>query len=396
MNGFPQMESNTKMKIKMKQVLSVAMVLAAFSLQAATKPATTNAAPAASTNSKPADIMANLFGDPVIAKAKGFEIKRSDMDTLITKFKTILQSQGRPVPPQEALEKIVLNELITQKLLLAKATDADRTAATKTVNLQITNLLSQAGSQEALEKQFKLRGTTAGEYRNELMQLVTANEALKRELGIKIGDADVKEYYTGHPTDFEEPEKIHVHHILFLTMDPTNGEQLAADKKDAKRKQAEDVLKKARGGDDFAKLAKQYSEDPGSKDNGGDLPLFDKEGDFAGGRMGPEFTGASFSLTNNQVSDIVTTEYGFHIIKSYGKTPATKLALGDKIPGTEITISDRLRDVLAQQKLATQAPAFIEKLQKDANVQILDPALKAAMDEANAAATNAIPLPSAK
>jgi len=382
------------MKIKMKQsFFAAAVILAGFSLHAASKPAAPVAPAATATNAKSGDIMANLFGDPVVAKAKGFEIKRSDMDNLVTKFKTILQSQGRPVPPEDALDKIVLNELITQKLLLSKATDADRAAAAKTVDAQMTNLLAQAGSQDNLEKQFKLRGTTAAEYRNELMQLVTANESLKRELGIKISDADVKDYYTNHPTDFEEPEKVHVHHILFMTMDPTNGEPLPAAAKDAKRKQADDVLKKAKSGGDFNALAKQYSEDSTSRDTGGDLPPFDKDGEFAGGRMVPEFAAAAFSLSSNQVSDVVTTEYGYHIIKSYGKTPATKLALTDKIPNTEITISDRLKDVLAQQKLASQAPAFIEKLQKDADVQVLDPALKAAMDADKASATNAMPLP---
>lgn len=374
------------MNIDMKQIFSAALIaVSVVSLQAASKPASTNAvmAPAAatSTNAKPGDVMTTLFGDPVVAKAKGFDIKRSDIDALVIKFKAVLTSQGRQVPEENVLEKMVLNELVTQRVLLSKATDADRANATKTVNLQVSNLLAQAGSQDALDKQFKIRGTTPADYRKELMDLVTANEALKRELNIKITDADAKDYYNSHPADFEEPEKVHVHHILFLTMEPTSGEQLADDKKQAKHKQAEDVLKRARAGEDFTALAKQYSEDPGSKANGGDLPAFDKEGDFGGGRMGPEFTTAACSLTNNQVSDIVTTEYGYHIIKSYGKTPAKKLALTDKIPSTEITISDRLKDVLAQQKLGTLAAPYLEKIQKDANVEIIDPALKGAMDE---------------
>jgi len=382
------------MKINKQSLFVAVLLLAAISVPAASKPANTNAAPAAATatNGKPADIMANLFGDPVVAKGKGFEIKRSDMDALTAKFKTIMESQGRPIPPQGALDKIVLNELITQRLLLSKATDVDRAAAAKVVDLQMSNLLSQAGSPDNLEKQFKLRGTTPADYRTELMQLVTANEALKRELNIKITDAEVKEYYTNHPADFEEPEKVHVHHILLLTIDPTTQEPMAQDKKDAKHKQAEDILKQAKAGGDFAKLATQYSEDPGSKDMGGDLPPFDKEGDFAGGRMGPEFTAAAFSLSNNQVSDIVTTDYGYHIIKSYGKTPATKLALNSKIPNTEVTISDRLKDLLAQQKIGNLAQDYIDKMQKESKVEILDQGLKAAMDQDKAAATNAIPV----
>ena len=73
----------------------------------------------------------------------------------------------------------------------------------------------------------------------------------------------------------------------------------------------------------------QYSEDPGSKDNGGELPAFPR------GQMVPEFEAAAFSLTNNQISDVVTTQYGYHIIQLLGKTPAKKLALTDKVPMTD-------------------------------------------------------------
>ena len=80
----------------------------------------------------------------------------------------------------------------------------------------------------------------------------------------------------------------------------------------------EGLLKRARAGEDFAKLAKEYSEDPGSKDKGGEYK-------FPRGQMVPEFEAAAFSLGTNQVSDIVTTRFGYHIIKLSEKIPARKV-----------------------------------------------------------------------
>src|SRR6185312_5263649 len=203
---------------------------------------------------------------------------------------------------------------------------------------------------------------------------------------------EAQAYYTNNPADFEEPERVHVRHILLLTEDPESRLPLSDDKKKAKRTQAESLIKRARSGEDFAKLAEQYSEDPGSKTQGGDLPAFDKEGNFGGQfPMLPAFTVAAFSLTNNQISDVVETEYGYHIIQSLGKTPAKKLTLADKIPDTHESVADKLKDVLAQQKLSTLVPPYLEKLEKDGKVEILDPELKATMDTLKAATASNAP-----
>ena len=111
-------------------------------------------------------------------------------------------------------------------------------------------------------------------------------------------------------------------HILLITRDTATQTDLSEDKKAAKHKQMEDLLKRARDGEDFAKLAKEYSEDPGSKDKGGEYK-------FARGQMVPEFEAAAFSLKTNQVSDIVNSSYGYHIIKLSEKIPAQKVEFAE-------------------------------------------------------------------
>jgi len=387
------------MKMKMKQIFCAALATAtAISAIAATEnspmqinntPAATNAAPMASTNS--GDLMTQLFGDSVIARGTGFEIKRSQLDEVVSGLKASAAARGQTIPPDQMslVQGRFLNRLIDIQLLLQKATDADKAEGKTKTDEQIADLVKRAGSQENFDEQLKAVGMTQADLRNKMQQEVTAMITLQREVGATATDAEVKQYYADHPADFEEQEKVHARHILFLTIDPTTRQPLPADQKAAKEKQAEDVLKQARSGEDFAKLAEQYSEDPGSKPNGGDLPPFDKEGNFGSGQMVPEFTAAAFALTNNQISDVVTTEYGYHIIQSLGKTPATTLKLTDKIPTTDMTVADRLKDILAQQKMETLAQPYLDKLEKDGDVEILDADLKAAVEAAKAAAAEA-------
>jgi parvulin-like peptidyl-prolyl isomerase len=162
-------------------------------------------------------------------------------------------------------------------------------------------------------------------------------------------------------------------------MDTSTRAPLPADQVAAKKKQIDDILKQLRAGADFAKLAKQYSEDPGSKDDGGELPPFAKASADPTHAMVPEFEAAAFSLTNNQISDVITTQYGYHIIQLLDKTPAKKMALTDKVPSSDTTLGDEIKDFMTRQKLRELAPAYIEKLGQSPGVEILDPALKALM-----------------
>ncbi len=111
-------------------------------------------------------------------------------------------------------------------------------------------------------------------------------------------DEEVKKFYDENPTRFEEPEMVRASHILLSTMDAATRQPLADDKKAVKRKQAEDLLKRARAGEDFAKLAKEFSEDPGSRDKGGEYT-------FPRGQMVPEFESAAFSLNTRPTEEVI-------------------------------------------------------------------------------------------
>jgi peptidyl-prolyl cis-trans isomerase D len=129
--------------------------------------------------------------------------------------------------------------------------------------------------------------------------------------GIQVSDDQLKVQYQKNIQDYQVPNRVHVEHILLMTV----GNKTDAEVEEIKKK-AEDVLKQARSGAKFEDLAKKYTEDPGTKDKGGDL------GWLVQGQTVPEFEKAAFSLQKGQISDLVRTQYGFHIIKAIDKETA--------------------------------------------------------------------------
>jgi peptidyl-prolyl cis-trans isomerase D len=127
---------------------------------------------------------------------------------------------------------------------------------------------------------------------------------------VQIPEAKLKEYYDSNKERYSRPEQVAARHILLKT----EGKDEAAVKA-----QAEDLVKQLRSGAEFAALARQYSDDPGSKENGGDLGLFER------GRMVPEFEQAAFTQPVNAIGDPVKTQFGYHIIQVTARQPAYQM-----------------------------------------------------------------------
>ena len=376
------------MKTKTKMIFSAVLAAALIALpraQAATSGAMATNAPVtatatAATNSKPTDVLATLFGDPVIVKGKGFEIKQSQLDEAMDAIKARAAAAGQTIPPEE-LTRTVLNNLIGSQNVLQMATDTDKAEGKKEAEQYIAQIIKQFGSQAAVEEQLKAAGKTFDGLRTDMTQQRTVIAVLIRVLNAAPAEAEIQKFYETNSTASEVPEQVHVRHVLLLTIDPTSPTRapLSDDQTKTKKKQIDDILKRARGGEDFAKLAKEYSDDPNTKDKGGELPLLTRE------QMGPELAATAFALTNNQVSDVIEMPYGYELIQLLDKTPAKKLALADKVPAGDTTLADEIKDYLTRQKLQEAAPAYIQKLSQSPGAEILDPALKALM----AASTNA-------
>jgi len=339
-------------------LLGAALPLAAFGVTP-DMPASTNAA------ARPAANLDTLFGDPVVAKGKGVEVKRNDLDAVVVKSKAIAAARGITAPPD--LEEQALKNLIYQQLFLSKATDADRVKGKQNFNERLAKAKTESGlSDEEFDKRISMQlfgGETREQWDKQQADLATIPVVLERELNVHITDEDVKKFYDdpANIASFEQPEEVRASHILLMTSDPETHEPLSADKKEAKHKLMEDILKQARAGTNFADLAKQYSEDPGSKDKGGEYT-------FPRGQMVKQFEDTAFSLKPGEISDIIETQFGYHIIKLSEKIPAKKVEF-DKV-------KDGIHDHLLNLAIQKQLPDYLKKLVKDADIKIMDDKLK--------------------
>ena len=168
---------------------------------------------------------------------------------------------------------------------------------------------------------------------------------------IQISDDELKVRYQHDIQQYQVPNRVHAEHILFMTVGKTDAEV------DEIKKKAEDVLKQVKKGTKFDELAKKYSEDPGSKEKGGDL------GWLVQGQTVPEFEKVAFALPPSQVSDLVKTQYGFHIIKVLEKETAHTKSLDEvKLP---ILTQLRLNKTQEEEnKISDQISAEIRKSSK--------------------------------
>jgi len=173
----------------------------------------------------------------------------------------------------------------------------------------------------------------------------------------------LQSYYNQHRDEYRVPEQVQVSHILIKT--PTAGADGKVDQKavDAAHAKAEDVLKQVKSGGNFADIAKKYSEDPGSAKNGGSL------GPIQRGRTVPEFEKTAFSLPKGQISDLVKTTYGFHIIKVDDKQQAHTKTLDE--------VKAQIEPLLRQQKAEHTAESQANALLTGARSEGLDKAASA-------------------
>jgi peptidyl-prolyl cis-trans isomerase D len=165
----------------------------------------------------------------------------------------------------------------------------------------------------------------------------------------QVTDAEVQQYYNQHQKDYQVDDQVKVRHIL-VKVDP--GADATADA--AAKQKAEDILKQLRAGGNFADLAKKNSDDPGSKDTGGEL------GFIKHGVTVPEFDKAAFALQPGQTSDLVKTKFGYHIIQSEEKQTAHTRSL-DEVKPTIVAVLTRQKEAQAQQAFAQQLASEAQK-----------------------------------
>jgi peptidyl-prolyl cis-trans isomerase D len=296
-----------------------------------------------------AELNAQIQAIPAFQENGRFAIKR---------YQEFLKRRGLGAPAFEADVRREFTRLKTETAVRSgvKVVDAEIEQAWKLRNegvraswalVEIAPLASAVQVTDAdLETYLKAHES---EYRQPERRKVTYVLVPVRDYIKPVSDAEIEKYYTEHASEYERPPQVRAAHVLVRV--PETGGSEGEDKARAK---VVDVIKRARGGEDFAKLAREMSEDPGSKANGGDLGLVRK------GEMVPQFEQAAFALKAGEIStEPVRTPFGFHAIK------VSEVQPGGKVPLKEVAaqIRDRVSAAAADSAAKAKADEVRAKLQ---------------------------------
>ena len=279
-------------------------------------------------------------------------------------------------PPEmlKAQVKQLIDGLVNEEILIMLAEKAGIKPTKELLLAEMDKELKAMPPQQRdlLEKQLKLQNKTFDDVKNEMVKDPKKIPAVaipiyfntKVKPAIKITDADIEKYYRDHQDQFKTPETISASHILISNRPDANATvkpdaaALAKLDQEAKAK-AEKILAQLKQGADFAKLAAQESACP-SKARGGSL------GEFTRGRMVPEFEKAAFALTKKgEISGVVKTDYGYHIIRLDDKKPAG-------IHPLDKELKEQLRNYLPEMKLAETVQKQIADAKKSMKVTIAE------------------------
>lgn len=332
-------------------VIVAAVVVAGFALRAADEKPAAPATPAA-----PAlpvlPALKIIAPTSVVAVVNGVELRQSEVNERLDKVMTML---GKRIPAEQAgmfraqAGGRVLEELVMQTLLLGTAEKAKIVVTADDLKKAMKDLPVPPG--QTVEQTYLAAGMSKAEFEKEITTGLKIQKLLEKQTAIvpKVTDADVKKFYDDNKERLAQPETITARHIL------VKFEQGADEKAKGKAKEkAEGLRKQLQGGADFAKLAKENSDDPGSKNTGGEYT-------FPRGQMVPAFENAAFTQALKEIGPLVETPFGYHIIQSLAKNAAKTPALDE--------VKDKIREHLENQGKGQAVQKYIEELKAKSDIK---------------------------
>lgn len=307
------------------------------------------AAAAAPAKPKPKPVPAQL--PEVVARVNGEPISRDEFQQAVRDF----ESRSGPVMPdtRDEVYRGVLDDMIAFRLLSGELKNRKIELPAAELEAAMGELRGRFANEKAFRQALAEQKITQEQLRDRTRTTLMINELLEQEIGdeISVKPSEVASFYEQNPARFQQPEAVRVSHILIgLPPDAPEAQRTAA------RARAESLVKQARGGADFAALARKFSNDA-SRERGGDLGFITR------GQAQPPFEQAAFALAPGEISDPVATTYGVHVIKSFEKRPAQTVPFGQAAAQVE--------QYLLDQKRQEQARAFVDRLKTGGKVEVL-------------------------
>ena len=277
-----------------------------------------------------------------VAIVDGEEIARSDYEALIAQAKKSYTNQKRDFPAAgsqefQTLRNQAVQFLVQREQFAQEAENLDVDVTDKAIDARLEQIQKQyfGGDKAKYEKQLKEQGITEEQVRNDIRAQIISEKIFSEVTGdVKVTDEQIAAYYEKNKAQYSQPESREVRHILVKT-----------------KEQADDLYAQLQNGGDFAALAKKYSEDTGSKANGGKLTI-------SKGQTVAPFDQTAFLLAENEISKPVKTEFGYHIIQPLGATKAAKVTpLGE--------VKESIKQQLQQTEKNEAMTKWVDDLKKD-------------------------------
>ena len=292
-----------------------------------------------------------------IAVVNGSVITKENFDREMGRVRQHFLRAGKPLTDSQIpkIKKQVIESLIDFELLYQESQKKEIKVEEAEVDVQITKMRKRFPN----EVEFKNALTRMNYSESQLKAHIKKSLATQQFIGTYIAknytvsDQEIKDFYESNPKLFQQPEEVRASHILIKVEPQANESQKAVAQK--KMKEIQDKLK---NGEDFAALAKKFSQCPSGAKNG-DL------GYFSRGKMVKPFEEAAFALKPGEVSDIVETKFGYHLIKVIDKKPKKNLTLEDS--------KYRIGNYLNQKKAQKEVKLYVQKLKENAKIERLVP-----------------------
>lgn len=260
---------------------------------------------------------------------------------------------------QAKVLQAALDQIIAERLMEAQAKELGVEASDAQVDAAIEDIKKKNRlDDEQLDRALADQGLDRQSFRRQLRRDIEAFRILEMKVKtrIKVTDEDVKSWYQSHPKEFAANEQVHVRHIFLPVASGASATEEAA-----VRAQGDQVLERLKAGEDFAAVAKQVSKGPSAAE-GGELGFVRR------GVIQPELEKAAFALGPGQISGLVRTKSGFHILKVEERKSAAAPPLDE--------VKEAIRDRLSNERVESQRAQYLAELRKEAVVEVRLPGLK--------------------
>lgn len=301
-------------------------------------------------------------GDAVVAKINGAAIKDSELTKNINQIFAQNPQMAAIASSEDQMKDLrmkVLQDLITTEVLSQEGKKQKIKDLDQQVDETYKKLRASLPKEEDFQAALKEHNITEKDLRKDIEKEVRIQKVVNDQIGeikknVSISEQEVQSFYNdpANKDKFMQKESVKASHILIkVAKDATKEDDAKAQKK------IKDLLKRAKKGEDFAKLAKENSEDPSAAQNSGELGYFSTED------MVPEFATAAFAMKPGEISDVVKTPFGYHIIKSEDKKPA------QMVPYDEV--KDKISKFLENSAIQSKLLEYIDSLKNSAKIEVL-------------------------